>query len=181
MTAWIKEEKIGFNTDSWSCILLMSDWKDPPVKDKATQWPMYFGTYFSCDYLSLKGLFYNSVNDQTLLILTKKGFSMETKDYELTLKPHPVQLCFLSVLSTVSASTLRCYSDRWGIHTEALEWIPLGNGFIRCKHFMGFFEPQSSATTRQTAPIKCYFIFFQSIRHQSLFISPHLHTFVYGN
>lgn len=39
---------------------------------------------------------------------------METKNYELILRPHTVQLCIcvsLSVLSTVSALPLQCYSD----------------------------------------------------------------------
>lgn len=37
---------------------------------------------------------------------------METNNYELTLRPHTVQLCSLSVLSTVSALPLQCYSDQ---------------------------------------------------------------------
>lgn len=40
---------------------------------------------FLCDYLSLNGLFYNSVTyqillDKMLLILTKRGISMESKN-----------------------------------------------------------------------------------------------------
>lgn len=117
---------------------------------------------FSCDHLSLKRLFYNRVTYQIINIVNthKQWFSMEIKKHELTLRPHTVQLCSLSVLSTVSALPPQCYSVR------DTHWCFEINSFWEILDLMSlhwFFEPQSSKATKQTKPSTAFLIFIQSI------------------
>lgn len=76
---------------------------------------------FLCDYLSLNGLFYNSVtyqilSDEMLLMLTKRGDLNGIKEYELTLRP---QTC--TVMLSVRAVYCICIASPVLPDTDALK------------------------------------------------------------
>lgn len=125
----------------WSLVLLLSHWMDfnhwkgyTAQRQGNTMIRVFWDLNFLCDYLSPNGLFYYSVTyllllNKILLMLTKRVSQWNLKNNELILRPRTVQLCFLSVLSTVSALPLQCYFNQWGIHTDALKWISFGESF----------------------------------------------------
>ena len=165
--AWLKKKEAKF-----CFILLLSYWMDyhhwkgytgVQPKDKATLWVIYFWTSISCDYLSLTGLFSNSVTYQILLnkillILTKRGsqWKQRTLNWHWDLKLYSYALCsccllYLHCLSSVArkSETHWCFEvnssgERLNL-MYALHW---------------FFEPQSSTASRQTKPSTAFYIFF---------------------
>lgn len=165
----------------WSLVLLLSHWMDfihwkgyTAQRQGNTMIHVFWDLNFLCHYLSPNGLFYYSVTyllllNKILLILTKRGSQWNLKNNELMLRPRTVQLCFLSVLSTVSALPLQCYSDQWGIHTDALKWISFGESFDLMYALHRFFE-QCPPTTSQTKPSTAFFLFLLSSKATSIFV-----------
>lgn len=115
--------------------------KDTLVCNPKTLWFIYCGT-FLFDYLSLKGLFYNSVTYQillnkTLLILTKRGSQWKQKTmnwhWDLILYSYalcPCRLLYLHCLSSVTQTSEKYTLMLWSKFPRGTAWFNVRTSLV---------------------------------------------------
>ena len=120
---------------------------------------IFWDLNFLCDYLSLKGLFSNSVTYQILLnkillLLTKRGSQLWT-DNETSYCTVMLSVCAVYCICIASSVLLRpVRNTHW-----CFEMTFFGESLDLMYALHWFFEPQSSPATRQTKPSTAFFNF----------------------